>query len=98
LLDLSLRHCWSTTALALHQHHRKTCGFEHLRRRLADFWIVVLQERIVEEHDLAVPGLLSRARSCGEPGAKRLPSKRWQRALWRNAQAFLGPLAQRTAC
>jgi hypothetical protein len=98
LLDLPLRHRRSATTLALHQHHRKTGGFEQLGRCLADFWVVVLQEGIVKEHHLATPGLLGRTRSCGEPGAKRLPGKRWQRALRRNAKALLGPLAQDAAC
>ncbi len=52
----------------------------------------------MEEHDLAVRGLLGRARSGREPGAKRLPGKRWQRTLRRNAEAFLGPLAEGAAC
>src|SRR5262245_28540780 len=98
LLQLTLRDRRSATAFARHQYHLKTGRFEQLRGCLADFWAVVLQERIVEEDDLATPCCLWVARSLSKPGTKRLPGKRGQGALRRNAEALLHPLAERTAC
>ena len=51
----------------------------------------------MEQDDLATPCRLWGAWSRRKPGTKRLPGKRWQGALRRNAEALLHPLAERTA-